>query len=46
LLEILITGIIPVVVEAAFSILGAGFILRGIGKLVEPIDCGFDDLRH
>ena len=46
LLEILIDGIVPIVVEAALAIPGAGIVFRGFGKLVEPIDRGFDDVRH
>ena len=46
LLEIRVDGIVPVVVEAAFAKPGAGLFLRDVGKLMELIDGGFDDLRH
>src|SRR5690606_17659883 len=45
-LEILINGVVPIVVEAAFTIPGAGLVLRRFGKFVDAIDCGFDDFRH
>src|SRR5690606_23794867 len=45
-LEILINGVVPIVVEAAIAIPRAGLVLRRVGKLVEAIDHGFDNLRH
>ena len=44
-LEITIDGIVPVIVEAALTIPGAGLVLRRVGKFSQAIDGGFDDLR-
>ncbi len=44
-LEIFIDGIVPVIVEAALTIPGAGLVLGRIGQFAQAIDGGFDDLR-
>ena len=45
-LEILVDSIIPVMVETALAILGAGTVLGALGKFIDPIDGRCDHLGH